>query len=304
MKRIIIYLLFLSAMPVFAGHVENIVAAGITDTALSSADTAVQAITDSLSIPAAPVAAIVSDAKKDTLEHTPNKFLHKTLHRDFYDRGTTNYLFIPAKEWMFGLTVSYKEYDSDDIQLLSLIKDFNFKGQTFEVNPFIGYFIKDNAAIGLRLGYSKIDTDLGNVSLHISDDMSFDINGLGYAEDQYSAALFYRTYVGLDQGKRFGLFNEVSLAFTSASSRFVRGNNEEARRTRGNSSEIKLGFSPGLSVFIMNNISANVSFSVAGLRYSYSKQTFSDGSTGSRHNSGMDFKINILNINIGVTVHI
>lgn len=278
-------------------------ASGLTDTTITPTDTTGHIGIDTISAPiiANPVAS--NTAATDTLKHSPNKFLHKTLHRDFYNRGVTNYLFIPAKEWMFGLTFAYKEYNSDDIQLLSLIKDFNFKGQTFEVNPFIGYFIKDNTAIGLRLGYSKIDTNLGNVSIQFND-ISLAINGLGYVEDQYSASLFYRNYVGLDQGKRFGLFNEISLAFTSASSRFVRGNKEEARRTRGNTSEIKLGFSPGLSVFIMNNVSANVSFSVAGLRYSYSKQTFSDGSTGSRHNSGMDFKINILNINIGITVHI
>ena len=45
-----------------------------------------------------------------------------------YDRGLFNYLFIPKGQWAFGLTASYGEFNSEDVEVLSVIKDFNFKG--------------------------------------------------------------------------------------------------------------------------------------------------------------------------------
>ncbi len=37
-----------------------------------------------------------------------------------YDRGLYNYLFIPKGKWSFGLTASYGELNTDDVQVLSI----------------------------------------------------------------------------------------------------------------------------------------------------------------------------------------
>ena len=39
-----------------------------------------------------------------------------------YDRGLFNYLFIPKGQWAFGLTASYGEFNSEDVEVLSVIK--------------------------------------------------------------------------------------------------------------------------------------------------------------------------------------
>ena len=46
-----------------------------------------------------------------------------------YDRGLFNYLFIPKGKWAFGLTASYGELNTDDIQVLGILKDLDFKGK-------------------------------------------------------------------------------------------------------------------------------------------------------------------------------
>ena len=43
-----------------------------------------------------------------------------------YDRGLKNYLFMPKGDWQFGLNASFGEFDADDVQLLSIIDDFDF----------------------------------------------------------------------------------------------------------------------------------------------------------------------------------
>ena len=56
-----------------------------------------------------------------------------------------------------------------------------------------------------------------------------------------------------------------------------------------------------MAVFITKNVSAEMSFGVAGFKYRSERQNNSLGEEGKRDTSGADFKINILNINIGLT---
>lgn len=226
------------------------------------------------------------------------------IKRRVFDRGLTNYLYIPQKEWICGLTASYTGYNSEDSDIALIIKDFNFTGSIFGIHPFVGYFFKDNNCIGIKLGYSKTSADLGNFELDIMDDMDISLSNLSYSASYYSAGLFYRTYVGLTPRGQFGVFNEVSLTFTSGTSLFAKGSDDSRKETKTLSTEIALGLNPGLSVFIFDNISANVSVGVLGLKYKHNKQYTDNVETGSYKSSGANFKINILNINIGITVHI
>ena len=220
-----------------------------------------------------------------------------------FDRGIINYRFIPKKKWVGGLTFSYINYDGEDSRMLfSLIKDFDCNFRTLSVKPFIGYAFKDNIVIGLKTGYNHTVADLGNISLSIDDDLSFDLKDIRYSEDSYSIALFHRSYVGLDKGKRFGFFNESSLSYTNGSSTFTRGRDETLKRTETTIHEIHLGLNPGVAVFIMENVCAEMSFGVVGFKYRIEKQKNNEGEVGKRNTSGADFKINLFNINIGITL--
>jgi hypothetical protein len=220
-----------------------------------------------------------------------------------FDRGIINYRFIPKKKWVGGLTFSYINYDGEDSRMLfSLIKDFDCNFRTLSVKPFIGYAFKDNIVIGLKTGYNHTVADLGNISLSIDDDLSFDLKDIRYSEDSYSIALFHRSYVGLDKGKRFGFFNESSLSYTNGSSTFTRGRDETLKRTETTIHEIHLGLNPGVAVFIMENVCAEMSFGVVGFKYRIEKQKNNKGEVGKRNTSGADFKINLFNINIGITL--
>ena len=198
-----------------------------------------------------------------------------------YDRGLYNFLFIPKGQWTFGLMASYGEFNTDDVQILSAIKDFTFKGKQFSIKPSFGYFI-------------------GN----IDDDMKFSLKDVSYYSNSYALGVFYRTYVGLSTMKRFGVFNDVDLSFGSASSRFKRYYGGELRDTRTNTTSVSLNFSPGLCVFIMENVSFNVSFGVFGIHVNHEKQITDGVEEGSRTSSGANFKFNLFNINFGIGVHI
>lgn len=240
------------------------------------------------------------EKKKDIVESS-NLIRIKPVGR--FDRGIVSYRFIPKKKWIGGLTFSYVNYDSDDSRLLfSVLKDFDCNFKTFSLKPFMGYAVAGNMVVGVKLGYNHTIADLGNVSIDMGDDLDFSLTNMRYAEDLYSFGVFHRSYVGLDRGKLFGLFNETTLTYKNGSSSFARGEGEDYKRTETTINELHLGISPGVAVFITQNICAELSFGVVGFKYRSESQKNNLGETGKRRNSGADFKINLFNINIGLTV--
>lgn len=219
-----------------------------------------------------------------------------------FDRGLVNYIFIPRGKWSFGLTASYGELQTEDIQVLSILKDFDFKGKMYSIKPYLSYFFRSNQAIGLRFNYTRGVADLARLAVDFDEDLNFSIRDVSYYQQGLSAAVFYRRYVGLDRAGRFGIFNDVDLEFGSGSSRFKRIFNGEPRDTRTTVTQGALNFSPGVCVFIQDFISFNVSFGVFGVKWRKERQMTDGVDEGSRITSGANFKFNIFNINFGLMV--
>ncbi len=221
-----------------------------------------------------------------------------------YDRGLFNYLFIPKGQWSFGLMASYGEFNTDDIQILGMIKDLDIKLKAYSIQPSISYFFSHNQSMGLKFNYVRMTGDLPSVSVDFGDDLDFSLKDVSYYQQSFSTSLTYRNYIGLGSTRRFAVFNEVDLAFGSGSSRFRRYYGGNMKDTRTNFVTASLNFSPGVCVFIMDYISFNVSFGVFGLNVRNERQWTDGKEEGSRFTSGANFRFNIFNINFGMAVYI
>ena len=219
-----------------------------------------------------------------------------------YDRGLKNYLFIPKGKWSFGMTASYGELRTEDVQVLSMLKDIDFNGKIFSVKPFLSYFVGHNQSVGLKFDYSRGTGDLGSLGLDFDEDLNFTLRDVSYFQETLTVSTFYRSYVGLDSSGIFGVFNEIDLGFGSGSSRFKRLYNGEPRDTRTIITQGNLNFSPGVCVFIQDFVSFNVSFGVFGLYWKKQQQSTDGVDEGSRVTSGANFRFNIFNINFGLMV--
>lgn len=221
-----------------------------------------------------------------------------------YDRGLFNFLFIPKGQWTFGIQASYGEFNTDDIQLLSVLSDFNIKVKAYSIQPSIAYFFGNNQSVGINFNYTRMYADLAGLTFDFDSDLSFKLSDVSYYSKTYSSAIAYRNYVGLGRDRRFGVFNEVELKFGAGSSRFKRNYDGVPRDTRTNTMSASLNFSPGLCVFIMDYVSFNVSFGVFGVNVHHERQTTDGVEEGSRFSSGANFRFNIFNINFGMAVYI
>lgn len=221
-----------------------------------------------------------------------------------FDRGLFNFLFIPKGQWQFALTASYGEFKSDDLRMFDLLSDVDVSGHTFSIKPSISYFVRNNISVGLRLNYTRSKAGIGSFNLDVDEDMSFELSNIHYNNEEYSAAIVCAQYLGITRGSRLGIFNEVSLSFASGNGQFVRPYGGKPKDTRTTYMEARLAFSPGICVFVMKNVSFNVSFGVFGYYLRNEKQTVNGEKLGNRFSSGANFRFNIFNINFGIGVHI
>lgn len=190
-----------------------------------------------------------------------------------YDRGLFNFLFIPRGAWHFGLTASYGEFSTQDLSMLDLLNDVDMSAHSFSIRPYLGYFVRNNLSVGVRMAYSRTAGNIDSFKVDIDEDMNFNLHDIRYRSESYSAAVYLQQYMGLARRGRFGIYNEVELSFSSGNSDFDRPFNGEMRKTHTTNMEARLTFSPGICVFVMENVSFNLSFGVFGFYLRNEKQS-------------------------------
>lgn len=232
----------------------------------------------------------------------PTMLRERNLGR--FDRGLSNHLFLPKGIWTFGITASYGEFSTSDLEIFDLLSDIDLSGHLFSIRPYFAYAIRNNMTVGMRIAYSSGKARIDSFKVDIDEDMNFNLHDIMYRSESYSAAVTFTQYYGMARRGRFGIFNEVELAFSSGNSDFHRPYNGAPRITHTTTMSAALNFSPGLSVFIMDPVSFNISFGVFGFQLRNDKQTVNGEKMGSRFTSSANFRFNIFNINFGIAVNI
>lgn len=251
---------------------------------------------------------VVDDMNRlDTEELTVHKgdtvpMVLKSINLGRYDRGLSNFLYIPKGVWAIGLTASYGELGTEDLEIFDMLSDVNIGAHAFSIKPYVQYFIRNNLAVGLKFGYYNARGNVDSFKVDISDDMDFSLSDIMYRSESYSAAFTFAQYIGLSRRGRFGVYNEVELAFQTGNSEFKRPYAGEPRTTYTTTTQASLNFSPGVQVFIMRNVAFHVSFGVFGFNLKNEKQRENGEEAGSRFSSGANFRFNIFNINFGIAV--
>lgn len=221
-----------------------------------------------------------------------------------YDRGIEMKTFIPKGQWMVGTTFSYSEHVDENFEFLSVLKDIESDGYTFKVTPLVSYFIRDNISIGARFSYSRSNTNLGNLSLELGDDLSFDVENYVATSNTYTTAVFVRTYLNLGDSKRFGLFNEARVSYGYSESNSSSGTGTDLSGLYQLKHNLNIGVAPGITCFINDYVAAEASVNVAGLNFNWYDQTKDQVYQGKRTSSSANFKINLLSIDLGIVFYL
>lgn len=224
----------------------------------------------------------------------------KSINLGRFDRGLSNFLFIPKGTWQVGITASYGEIGTKDLDVFGLLSDIDISAYAFSIKPYIQYFFRNNMSVGLRLGYYNARGSIDSMDVSAIEDMSFSLNDVMYHAETYTAALTFSQFLGLSRRGRFGIFNEIEASFQGGHNEFRRPYGGELRNTFTSIFEAQLNFSPGVQVFVLKNVATHVSFGVFGFYFKHEKQKEEEVDTGDRFSSGANFRFNLFNINFGI----
>ena len=220
-------------------------------------------------------------------------------------------VFAYKDEWMCGIAASYGTLSADDSDIALVVENLKLGGSIVSVKPYFGYFYRNNLAIGARFGYTRMTGHFDNANINLGNfinGIEFSTEGIGldYLSNAYSFSVFHRAYVPLDKRGRFGVFGELELEGQYGRSHFGFMYNNEWNKSVSDIYKIRFNFNPGIAAYVFPNVCATVSFGLGGLQYNHIKQFDAEMNPtgGTRNYSKLAFRLNITEINIGVTVHL
>lgn len=242
-----------------------------------------------------------------------------------FDRGIgmSRSVFIPKGTVSFGTSFSYSTYDVGNTEegdsgfkaLFGLINGLSGDVVTGGVSPHASYFVIDNLAIGGRFNYKRTKFDVGGANLEAMGTSLIEIGGdnalrsVHYMKDSYMGAVFARYYIPFGTSRRFAMFAELAASggYAEAQSyQWKKDDDNEVRKygTHQDIYDFEIGVIPGITAFVTNNVALEVSVGLVGLNYQKIVQRTNQVEQSVMESSGANYKINLLNISLGISFHL
>ena len=227
-------------------------------------------------------------------------------NQEKFDRGLgdASAVFVPKGMMTAGASISYSHYSAGNgdvgYELMSLITGLEGTLSTVKISPAAFYFIGKNTAVGARMGYSYTSMNLGGASISLGTDDEFDLSNHYVKSQSYSGQFAVRNYVPLFGSRVFGMFNEIRIGGSRGQGKSFQYDGNEKNGTFSESYALTIGIVPGLTMFLTNNLSFEVSISVLECNYSYTKQTKNQVYTSSLSHFGTTFKPNLLGVGFSI----
>ena len=217
------------------------------------------------------------------------------------------YEIIPKGEKLAGLQFAYLNMNSENSEYLLLANGLDAKASFSSLSPMIAYAISGNHVIGGKISFSSATGSLDATTLSLLNDHEnknvkiIALSDISASLRQKSLSVFYRTYLGLEEKCRFGLFYEYALSYGYSRTAFsLDGSSDDWSDNR----KARLSFSPGLVFFPSSNISTQVSVSLADV--TWNKTTYvNDGDIkGTKTGFRSQLSLDLLGISFGLVIHI
>lgn len=154
-------------------------------------------------------------------------------------------------------------------------KTGELKSNVFNISPKAGYFVTENIAVGVKLGYTsgKDTNQVGPGTVEVKT-------------NAFEAGAFGRYY--FTPASQFSFFGELSAGFNSSKSE-IEGVPGESK-----SNGFNVGLAPGISYFVSNNIALEATFGLLG--YNTNKPDFDGAESTDTFNIGA----NLSDIRFGI----
>ena len=216
-------------------------------------------------------------------------------------RRFKNHLIAPKGEWQCGLSVMYADFSSNNSDYMLLLQGVGANASMLRLAPQGAYTFADNHAVGARFQYTKINGMVDSATADLLGNLSLEIGGFNAVTRSVGGSVFQRTYVGLDNYGRVGIFWDYVFGYTRSKTQFYTGDASDAYSLNN---KLSLNFAPGIVYFPMNNVSIQVCISMAGLSYTNVRAYDNGQVEGVRHAWKSRAGLSVLDLAFGLTVHL
>ena len=171
------------------------------------------------------------------------------------------------------------------------------KTTKFDIDLYGGYFLKDNLALGMRVGFSSEKT-----SRNAGAGAELSTNNEVYRGYLFSP--FIRNYFTLDKNGVFNLFNETKIGVGFGEGISQTDYQNEITRTVSNSFLLNVGLSPGLAVIMGETVSVEAAVDILGLTSEWQTLSYDDRpNEGTQSSTDLDFSLSLLSLNLGIVFY-
>lgn len=210
-------------------------------------------------------------------------------------------IMVPKGDFSLGAQFAHFKLNSDNSELMLLINPVSAQGRISQIAPFFEYAYKDDCSFGGRLNYIAGDAILDSITLDLlSEGLSFDISDLNTHMRSFGASIFHRNYFALDSRSRIAVIAEESLSYVNGRTDYdyaSPGQNYSASR------KLNFAFSPGIIFYVMNDVSAFVTVSMANVSYNTVRCYTGGTQSGDRTKFAARFGVDLTGIGFGVAFH-
>ncbi len=248
---------------------------------------------------------VATKVKREKKEH-PTIALGAEIPQDTigkkHHRGLKQHLIIPKGEWQLGAQLSHVSLSSDNSEYMLLINGLDANASITKIAPFFAYSYHNNRSIGMRIQYTSASGCINSAEYDLLGNLDGTIEDIGAELTSIQASVYHRSYLGLDNKGRIGVFADIALSYANRKNAF--SFNETSQRQHARTHQVKLSLHPGIVVFAMNNISTHLSMGIGGVSYNHTELRENGKTIGSRDYSQAKFKLDILDISIGLSIHL
>ena len=139
-----------------------------------------------------------------------------------------NRLIAPKGEWQCGLSVMYADFLSENSDYMLVLQGLGANASMLRLAPEAAYTFKDNHAIGAKFQYTNVNGRIDSATADLLGNFSTTLEDVNASTRSTGGCIFQRTYVGLDQHGRVGIFWDYVLGFTRSRSQFYMGSESSA----------------------------------------------------------------------------
>jgi hypothetical protein len=199
--------------------------------------------------------------------------------------------------WMIGGMLSMQIKSSGEInQLIRYVQEDRINDFTLKLDGAYAFRDLNFAGMGILYGESR--------KSGIYENSDGELYNEDFYGNSYSFRPFLKNLTPLDKNGRFNIVTQIELWYQYDQGITQTVLNENVTRKYSTGHTGLIGFRPGINVFVIRNVAVETTLNVAGVKYSFEKSEVTDMPDARRETATIDFRIDILQLNIGIFVYL